>query len=284
MIISIIICSRYAAISDDLQANIRQSIGCDYELIILDNSNNQYSIFEAYNLGIKKSIGDYLCFIHDDILFHTKAWGLAINSIFTANPEYGLLGIAGSSHKTSTASGWWDCEDKYKSVNIIQHYTDGKIIKENVGFDQSNLNEVVLIDGVFLVLRKGLNIFFDETLKGFHHYDLNLAVETRKKKYKIGVTNQVLIEHFSCGNLDNQWINATIKMHNLYKDVLPMSVHNNISVEAEIFAAKRFLNYCFKWGSKKQILQSSFSLYLLNPMSKYNFIRFIKSLLELVKI
>ncbi|MGO4821837.1 MULTISPECIES: glycosyltransferase [unclassified Flavobacterium] len=282
--ISIIICSRTEKINQQLYKNIEESVGVVYELIVIDNSNNQYSIFEAYNLGIRKSIGDYLCFIHDDILFHTKDWGLVITSIFTANPQYGLLGIAGSSQKTSTPSGWWDCEDKYKSVNIIQHYTDGKIIKENVGFEQSNLNEVVLIDGVFLVLRKELNIFFDETLQGFHHYDLNLAIETRKKGYKIGATNQVLIEHFSWGNLNNQWITSTIKIHSLYKDLLPMSVHTNYSVEAEIFAAKRFLNYCFKSGSKKLILQSSFSLYLLNPMSKYNFVRFIKSLLELVKI
>lgn len=282
--LSIIICSRYAKIPRDLHDNISQTIGCNYELLIFDNSKNKNSIFHAYNEGIRKSTGDYLCFIHDDILFHTKDWGLVIKELFTTNPEYGLIGIAGSSLKTRTPSGWWDCEDKYKSVNIIQHYTDGKIIKENVGFNKSNLNEVVLIDGVFLVLRKEMNIFFDEKLKGFHHYDLNLAIETRKLRYKIGVTNKVLIEHFSLGNLNNQWINSTINIHNLYKGVLPMSMHANYSIEAEIFASKRFLNYCFKSGSKKQMLQSTISLFLLNPMSKYHFIHFLKSLLKIFKL
>ena len=70
--ISIIICSRTQAISKDLSENVQNTVGCDHELVIIDNSENQYSIFEAYNLGIKQSKGEYLCFAHDDILFHTK--------------------------------------------------------------------------------------------------------------------------------------------------------------------------------------------------------------------
>jgi hypothetical protein len=30
------------------------TIGCEYELIIIDNSENKYSIYEAYNLGIER--------------------------------------------------------------------------------------------------------------------------------------------------------------------------------------------------------------------------------------
>jgi hypothetical protein len=54
-------------------------IGCEYESIIIDNSENRYSIFEAYNLGIDKSKYEYLCLMHDDILIYTIEWvGLSI--------------------------------------------------------------------------------------------------------------------------------------------------------------------------------------------------------------
>ena len=66
--ISIIICSRDKSISEELSTNISETINHDYELIVIDNSKNKYSIFEAYNSGIKKSKGLYWCFIHDDIL------------------------------------------------------------------------------------------------------------------------------------------------------------------------------------------------------------------------
>lgn len=57
--ISIIICSRYSSLSQELQSNIHATIGaCEYELVHIDNSENKYNIFEAYNLGVRKAQGD----------------------------------------------------------------------------------------------------------------------------------------------------------------------------------------------------------------------------------
>ena len=70
--ISIIICSRTASISDELNQNIDQTIGIPYELVVIDNSENLYSIFSAYNEGVKRSKYEMLCFMHDDIIFKTK--------------------------------------------------------------------------------------------------------------------------------------------------------------------------------------------------------------------
>ena len=98
--ISIIICSRTKTIKDSLAFNIKKTIGCEYELVIIDNSENQYSIFEAYNLGINKSKRDYLCFIHDDIFIHTVNWGHIVIEIFKNNIQIGLIGVAGAKVKT----------------------------------------------------------------------------------------------------------------------------------------------------------------------------------------
>ncbi|WP_051662738.1 glycosyltransferase [Flavobacterium sp. KJJ] len=280
--ISIIICSRKNTIPDVLSINISETIGYEHEIIIIDNSENRHSIFEAYNIGIKKSKGDYLCFIHDDILFHTQRWGSLITNIFTSNPEYGLIGVAGSRQKTKTPSGWWDCESKYKSVNIIQHYPTGKIVKEQLGFEDSNLNEAVIVDGVFLAVRKEMNVVFDLKLKGFHNYDFNIAIETRKKKYKIGVTNQILIEHFSIGNLNNEWLESIIKTHKYYRNFLPLTTDVIIDRNAEAFSLKRLINHCLVTkGNKKRVFKYCGILFFKEPFSKSNVELFKKALIYL---
>ena len=73
--VSCIICSRKQDISTDLKENIKNTVGCDYELLIIDNSKNQYNIFKAYNEGIRRAKGDILCFMHEDIFYHTQNWG-----------------------------------------------------------------------------------------------------------------------------------------------------------------------------------------------------------------
>ena len=69
--LSLIICSRNSDISATLKKNIETTIGINYELIVINNSLNHYSIFEAYNQGIRKSKYQFLCFMHEDILYHT---------------------------------------------------------------------------------------------------------------------------------------------------------------------------------------------------------------------
>ena len=44
--ISIIICSMNPDISAELRQNIADTIGCEYELVVIDNSRNQLSIFQ----------------------------------------------------------------------------------------------------------------------------------------------------------------------------------------------------------------------------------------------
>ena len=47
--ISIIICSRKKDICNDFKINIKTTTGSSHELIVIDNSENRYSIFEVYN-------------------------------------------------------------------------------------------------------------------------------------------------------------------------------------------------------------------------------------------
>ena len=279
--ISIIICSREKTISKTLQDNLYTTVGCECELIVIDNSQNKHSIFEAYNLGIKKSKGEFLCFIHDDIIVHTQDWGKIIERIFKTNIDYGLLGIAGSTIKTKMPSAWWDCEDSCKRMNLIQHFANGENKDWQIGWQNEVLEEVVVIDGVFMVTRSNDGVRFNEQLMGFHNYDLNLSFEYIKKGFKVMVTKNILIEHFSIGKLDESWYNSTLQVHELYKKLLPLSVQESYDFKKEeIKNGIRFISGLLGFKMLKEAFMLWFMLLLLKPISKFHY-HFVK---EYIKI
>lgn len=269
--LSVIICSRTQTISEDLSENIKITIGCVYELIVIDNSESKYSIFEAYNLGIEKSKGDYCCLMHDDILIHTIGWGNIVQDVFKNDPEIGLIGVAGSKIKTKMPSAWWGCQSNQIVVNIIQHGQNKDIEKANFGFKNDDNVEVVFIDGVFMAMRKDERIQFNKLMIGFHNYDLNISFEYKKNGYKIFVTNKILIEHFSSGIINEEWVNSAYKIHALYKNNLPLkTIESSITKNIEVTNAKDFINECLKFKTYGIAYSVWWKLFCLYPYSKYH--------------
>ena len=277
--ISIIICSRSKTISKELNENIKTTLGSDYELIIIDNSLNQLSIFEAYNKGIYISKGEYLCFFHDDILIHTIGWGSIIHRIFE-NPSIGLIGVAGSKIKSKMPSTWSECGESNKVINLIQHDKSGKIELKNIGFFNNHQYEsVVVIDGVFMVARKNKDIFFNEHLKGFHNYDLNLSYEYLKHDYKIIISNEILIEHFSIGTINKSWYNSSLILFSIYKNILPLTSEKNMKLieevkNREVINGAAFVMQLFDHGFYINSFIFWIKLIKLKPFSVYHFIIF----------
>ena len=280
--ISIVICSRKPTIDSMLSENISSSIGCVHEFVIIDNSENQYSIFQAYNLGIKKSVFDYVVFLHDDILIHTNDWGIVIQNIFINN--IGLIGIAGSKVKSKMPSAWWDCPTEFMQINIIQHIKPDKKEIWNYGFkNNSNLENVVAIDGVFMAMNKNKQLFFDENLSGFHNYDLNISFECLSNGFEVVVTNQILIEHFSKGNIDNSWYKTTFELHKKYKNILPLKTDDIIDLDflkiLELKNGKKFVDNLLKLKFKRKAIVLWFNIFLIKPYHRYH-LSFLKHLLN----
>lgn len=280
--ISIIICSREKKISNVLTENIIKTVGCDYELIIIDNSQNKYSIFEAYNIGIEKSKGEYLCFIHDDILFHTNGWGKIINRIFNDNKQIGVIGVAGAKSKTKMPSLWWLCPKQDKIVNIIQHLPNGQIEKWVQGFDDTKNTEVVVIDGVFMAIRKDKRIRFSTKLIGFHNYDLNISFEYKNYGYKIITSSEILIEHFSLGNIKKEWLESSYQIYNCFISILPLNLEGNkLNKAQEIANAIWFINVSLNYKKYKIASLIWFKLFCLNPFLKYHIV-FLKKYIAII--
>tara|TARA_R110002073_G_scaffold336555_1_gene535389 strand:- start:924 stop:1775 length:852 start_codon:yes stop_codon:yes gene_type:complete len=277
--ISIIICSRTQIISSDLSDNINKTIGCEYELIVIDNSQNNYSIFQAYNQGIKQSNGNYWCFMHDDILFHTQNWGTKIKEIFSNDAQIGLLGVAGAKLKTKMPSAWWDCPHKFMVTNIIHASVNNKKEKQYHGFDYGDNVEVATVDGVFMVIRANELIRFDERLMGFHNYDFNLAIQMVKQLLKVVVTNQILIEHSSIGNIDKTWITSALTFDKYHSNMLPLNPSKSLNnKEMKAIEFKNGMLFCEKliqYQFKKKAIYYWLELLKLKPFSKFHY-RFLK--------
>lgn len=195
--LSIIICSRKTDIPDELKHNIAETIGCEYELVILDNSSNKSSIFQAYNEGIRRAKGAFLCFMHEDVLYRSKNWGDAIERHFQKEERIGLIGFAGSHFLPDTPMYW------YGSPFVSQHNlnNDQGVIEEHFHeewFGEKDLIETIVVDGLCFFAKRELfhEISFDEKVyKGFHLYDMDICMQVHEAGYKVCVCRDVLVEH-----------------------------------------------------------------------------------------
>ncbi|MBC3757754.1 hypothetical protein H7U19_05020 [Hyunsoonleella sp. SJ7] len=281
--ISVITCSRSTRVPASFLNNITETIGIEHEVIAIDNSENKYSIFEAYNLGVAQSNYDILCFVHDDIKVHTNNWGKILGELFSSNPSIGLVGVTGTRVKTKMPSTWWSCPEEEKVLRIIQHFEKGKVENWHTGFEKHSLIDVAVIDGVFMVAKKGDSVKFDESFKGFHNYDLHLSFETLKKGKKVVATNKILIEHFSYGTLNKSWFASAIQIHKMYSNLLPLKVNTKmkekdikrLEIENGIWMAYKLLELKLK----KQALAIWLQIFRLKPISKFH-LKFLKAFLS----
>lgn len=228
--ISIIISSANQNYFVALEQNIADTIGVAYEIIKIYNPGLM-GICEAYNIGVGKAKYEMLCFAHEDIKFKTKDWGKNVVEVFGENPEIGLLGIAGNLYKSITPSHWSFETANQNSfyVNVLHNSgNDNKAISYYANPKKCHLQEVATIDGVWFCVPKKIALEFpfdQQTCTGFHGYDVDYSL-TIQQKYKVAVTFDILIHHFSTGTFNKRWIEEILKVHTKWQKHLPLLVEN----------------------------------------------------------
>ena len=224
--ISCIICSRHSDIPTVLKENIASTIGCEYEVVIIDNSKNEYSIFSAYNAGVRQSKGDTLCFMHEDITYHTPNWGKEVECYFTKYPQVGLIGVAGTHYLSSLPSGWWETE--ILSGNLIQGYSENGVYKTRHDYwanSRNNPTMVVAVDGLWMCIPRKMfeEIRWDDiNLNGFHGYDVDMSLQIWNIGYEVHIVWDVLLEHRSQGNLEAKFYEIYERLWTKWGNCLPM--------------------------------------------------------------
>lgn len=232
--ISLIVCSRCPDKLDSLKKNVAKTIGTEYEFVIIDNSNNRYTIFSAYNEGVARSKGDILCFMHEDLVFRSKKWGNKVIAHLDNN-EIGLIGVIGGTYLPKVPLiTWWDCG---MSGHIIQGITIEKHyyrlipihkIKERKERKEKT-SEVVAVDGLWFCIKKSMfeTIRFDDkTFHGFHCYDLDICMQVLDQNKKIEVVFDILIEHKSAGCKDNNFYDTLLEWYKKWEHCLPKTCIN----------------------------------------------------------
>ena len=107
-----------------------------------------------------------------------------------------------------------------------------------------------MVDGVFITLQKQtIKETFDESVPGFHMYDINFCFNNFLIGVKIGVTTKIRVTHLSIGMTNEQWeINKNIFAEK-FKDNLPAKIMFNENDKLKVLISCLFFQ---KFTGSKQ--------------------------------
>jgi glycosyltransferase involved in cell wall biosynthesis len=242
---------------------LKKSCGVSNPQIIPIENEGKYSLPEAYNMILEQATNDIVVLCHDDIYFDSKNWGSKILKHFKRSPEYSILGLAGSTQLPESAK-WW--EDFSKMKGIVNHEHEGKKWESKYSASLGNqIEDVVLVDGLFIVLnKKNIKQTFNEEIKGFHFYDVDFSFRNFIEDVKIGVMYDVRVTHKSIGQTNEQWEQNRIKFAEKHKDILPIKIKRNLTLESPIKVLLSSLFFKTFTGSEMYVYELARGLKKLN--------------------
>jgi hypothetical protein len=284
--ISVIVCSVCPDMVKNFSLNLHATIGTPYELLVTDNRSSPRGICTVYNEAAKRAKFPIVCFIHEDVYIHTNNWGKYIIELLS-DAEVGLVGVSGSVYKSPYPATWSACHSSFYRSHAIQHFKANEkpvIINSNPG--KKEFAEVAVLDGVFLATRKNVfdEIQFDqETFAGFHAYDIDLSFQV-SCKYKLLVTYNILLEHFSEGNTDKRWFKDSVILHKKWKKKLPQktkSVEKKYEDFSDFLSCQSILQETIK-NDMGIALASKYFVILIIKYNNYNGLQFAKTTLSYI--
>jgi hypothetical protein len=194
-------------------------------------NQGEYSLSEIYNRGLNDAKFDLVVFIHHDIHFETDNWGRKLCKHFTQNPEYGIMGVAGTNNLISGM--WW--EDRASMHGVVNHSNGVKTWTSRFSDDQGNkLKPMIVLDGVMFAIDKNKIVHkFDEDFKGFHFYDLAFGFANHLAGVKLGVFTDIRITHMSVGATNDEWVVNKKQFEEKYKLSLPCNLNGVWKAETD---------------------------------------------------
>jgi len=191
--------------------------------ILMYENDGQMSLTQIYNKGLKESVNDIVVFMHDDLILETSNMTPKIVKLFEKHPDYGIIGIAGTDKLTS--GRWWD--NRENMFGVVGHIHEGKrhVNHYSKGVFNDVLKDVVIVDGLFFMVRKSLlKKEFNEQFEGFHFYDISFCVENQFEGVKIGLTTKFGVTHKSVGMTNKQWEKNKLLFEALFEKQLPLTI------------------------------------------------------------
>jgi glycosyltransferase involved in cell wall biosynthesis len=227
--ISVVVCSRLNPSNDTHKSNVLNTIGTSCEYIRIDNRDNTHNLCSAYNAGVTQATGDIIVFVHEDVFFVNKNWGVQLIRKFS-DSSVGLVGVAGTQYLFKDTPGWVAAGRPWIKGQVI-HETHGKESRVLTVFSWEDQDaDVVAVDGLFFAIRATIfsSIHFDETtFDGFHLYDLDICMQVQQS-HRLIVTKDILVRHLSGGSFDTKWQSYAMLFLKKYSSRLPVSCVDKI--------------------------------------------------------
>jgi len=242
---------------------LKKTSGVSKPEVIPFENNGEFSLTEVYNKILEQSSNDVVVLCHDDIYFDSKNWGSKILNHFKRNSDYGILGLAGTTNIPKSGR-WW--EDFSKVKGIVNHEHEGKKWESKYSTSKGNqLDDVVLVDGLFIVInKKNIKKQFNEEIGGFHFYDVDFSFRNFIEDVKIGVMYDVRVTHKSIGQTNEQWEKNREVFAKKYEDILPVKVKRNLSIDSPIKVLLSCLFFKTFTGSEMYVYELARGLKKLN--------------------
>jgi len=250
--ITIVYCTRES--NPEHTEHLIKSSGLHKNAEVIEIINNGESLTKCYNRGLKQAKNDIVVFCHDDISIETKQWGKKLKRLYDNNEEYGILGVAGS--KFLPESGQWWAKRK-KMYGRVKHTSDGKSWLSAYSPDINNdIEDVVVVDGVFFSIHKGrIKKDFDESVEGFHFYDVDFCFQNYLEGVKVGVHTNLRVNHQSVGQTNEQWEENRKLFSEKYKDNLPVNIKKEFRKDEKIKVLIGCLNFANHTGSELYVYE-----------------------------
>jgi GT2 family glycosyltransferase len=209
--------------NEKFKQHLLQSVGLDDVQILEYQNNNQYSLAEVYNSGITESIYNIIVCCHNDIKLE-NGWGVKLLKDFENNPEYGIIGKAGSCYFPESGIYWERMQQTM--VGQVYHHPEGQ--KKWLSKYSPKLPfiiPVVTIDGLFISFDKTkIKHTFDETIGKFHFYDHGFCIPNYLEDVKIGVTSSFDITHQSVGQPNQEFFESKNEFLEKWGNRLPLDL------------------------------------------------------------
>jgi hypothetical protein len=192
------------------------------EILIYENDGGE-PLAKIYNDGLKDAKNDIIVFMHDDLILETKNITPKVIRLFEKNPEYGIIGLAGTDNLLSGM--WW--QDRSSMYGVVGHEHEGKrhVNHYSKGDYSENLKEVIIVDGLFMMIhRQRIKHTFNEQFEGFHFYDLPICIENHLDSVKVGVTTKIRVTHKSVGMVNKKWEKNKLFFEALYEKNFPLKI------------------------------------------------------------
>ena len=221
--ITVIYCTRQSNLEH--REHLIKSSGLVKNIEIIEIINNGESLTSCYNRGLKQAKNNIIVYCHDDLVIETKSWGEKLLKLFERNPEFGIIGVAGTKYLAQSGK-WW--ENPKKMYGRVAHTHEGKTWLSSYSPDLNQvIEETVIVDGVFFAVDKTkIKKEFNE--EGFHFYDVTFTFENYLEGVKLGVTTVIRINHKSIGMTNDQWETNRQEFSEKFKDKLPISIKKKL--------------------------------------------------------